>query len=163
VRSTARLPDVQENDMATIALEPGYWGNLGHGVGAIAAYAAVGLALMLLGFAALDVTTPGLLRKLVGSGRPNANIIAAAGLLATAVIVVFAIYSSGGRLTEGLISAAVFGLVGIAAQVLSARVLERALGIHIGNLLHAAEFVTESLVVAAAHLGIALVIGIAIV
>ncbi|WP_026343518.1 DUF350 domain-containing protein [Nocardia sp. BMG111209] len=149
--------------MATIALAPGYWGNLGHGVGAIAAYAAVGLVLMLVGFAALDFTTPGLLRKLVGSGKPNANIIAAAGLLATAIIVVFAIYSSGGKLTEGLISAAVFGLVGIVAQVVSARILERATGIHIGNLLHATVFVTESLVVAAAHVGIALVIGIAII
>ncbi|MCX4094040.1 DUF350 domain-containing protein [Nocardia sp. alder85J] len=149
--------------MATIALEPGYWGNLGHGVGAIAAYAAVGLVLMLVGFAALDITTPGLLRKLVGSGRPNANIIAAAGLLATAIIVVFAIYSSGGHLSEGLISAAIFGLVGIAAQVISARVMERLIGINIGDLLHATVFVTESLVVAAAHLGIALVIGVAIV
>ncbi|MGK8523452.1 DUF350 domain-containing protein [Nocardia asteroides] len=150
--------------MTAVALESGYWSSLGEGVGAIVLYALVGLVLMLVGFYAIDLTTPGKLRKLVVAGKPNAIIVTAAGMISMAFIVVLAILAvgSGGKLSEGLIAALVFGLVGIVAQVVSVRVIERAIGIHIGDALHADTYTTEVLVVAAAHFALGLVVAFAI-
>ncbi|WP_328413264.1 DUF350 domain-containing protein [Nocardia sp. NBC_00403] len=148
--------------MTAVALESGYWNSLGEGVGAIILYAIVGLALMLVGFYAIDLTTPGKLRTLVAEGKPNAIIVTAAGMVSMALIVVLATYASAGKLSEGLIAALVYGLVGIIAQVISVRVIERALGIDIGAALHADTYTTEVLVVAAAHLALGLVVAFAI-
>ncbi|MGK8512097.1 DUF350 domain-containing protein [Nocardia asiatica] len=150
--------------MTAVALESGYWSSLGEGVGAIVLYALVGLVLMLVGFYAIDLTTPGKLRKLVVAGKPNAIIVTAAGMISMAFIVVLAILAvgSGGKLSEGLIAALVFGLVGIIAQIVSVRVIERAIGIDIGNALHAETYTAEALVVAAAHFALGLVVAFAI-
>ena len=66
------------------ALNSGYWDAgymsvLGRGAGAIVLYAVVGLVLMMIGFYAIDLTTPGPLRNMVDAGKPNAIIVAAAG------------------------------------------------------------------------------------
>ncbi|MBH0775404.1 DUF350 domain-containing protein [Nocardia bovistercoris] len=148
--------------MTAVALESGYWSSLGEGVGAILLYAVIGLVLMLIGFYAIDLTTPGHLRGMVSEGKPNAIIVTAAGIVSMAFIVVLAIYSSAGKLSEGLIAALIYGLVGIIAQVISVRILERALGIDIGAALHADTYTTEVLVVAAAHFGLGLVVAFAI-
>ncbi|MFE9575856.1 DUF350 domain-containing protein [Nocardia sp. NPDC006044] len=150
--------------MTTVALESGYWSALGQGVGAIILYALIGLVLMLVGFYAIDLTTPGKLRGLVVAGKPNAIIVTAAGMISMAFIVVLAILAvgTGGKLSEGLIAALVFGLVGIIAQVVSVRVIEKALGIDIGAALHADTYTTEVLVVAAAHFALGLVVAFAI-
>ncbi|MEV4235091.1 MULTISPECIES: DUF350 domain-containing protein [Nocardia] len=148
--------------MTAVALESGYWNSLGTGVGAIVLYAIVGLALMLVGFYAIDLTTPGKLRALVAAGKPNAIIVTAAGMVSMALIVVLATYASAGKLSEGLIAASVYGLVGIIAQVISVRVIERALGIDIGAALASDVYTTEVLVVAAAHFALGLVVAFAI-
>ncbi|GAA5083979.1 DUF350 domain-containing protein [Nocardia iowensis] len=150
--------------MTAVALESGYWSSLGEGVGAIILYALIGLVLMLVGFYAIDLTTPGRLRALVVEGKPNAIIVTAAGMISMAFIVVLAILAvgSGGKLSEGLIAALVFGLVGIIAQVISVRVIEKALGIDIGAALHSDTYTTEVLVVAAAHFALGLVVAFAI-
>ena len=145
-----------------VALAPAYWDALGRGVGAIALYAVVGLVLMLVGFYALDVATPGPLRKELDQGKPNAVIVAAAGMISMALIVVLAIYASSGKLLEGLISAAVFGLVGIVAEVLMMRVATLMLGIDMHALLAADEFNYEALMVAAAQFSLGVVVAVAI-
>ena len=145
-----------------VALAPAYWDALGRGVGAIALYAVVGLVLMLVGFYALDVATPGPLRKELDQGKPNAVIVAAAGMISMALIVVLAIYASSGKLLEGLISAAVFGLVGIAAEVVMMRVATLVLGIDMHELLGADEFNYEALMVAAAQFSLGIVVAVAI-
>ncbi|MEV4129638.1 DUF350 domain-containing protein [Nocardia sp. NPDC049707] len=148
--------------MTAVALESGYWNSLGTGVGAIILYAIVGLALILVGFYAIDLTTPGKLRALVVAGKPNAVIVAAAAMVSMALIVVLATYASAGKLSEGLIAASVYGLVGIVAQVISVRVIERALGIDIGAALASDVYTAKVLVVAAAHLALGLVVAFAI-
>ncbi|WP_330185449.1 DUF350 domain-containing protein [Nocardia sp. NBC_01503] len=148
--------------MTTLALESGYWSSLGRGAGAILLYALIGLALMLIGFQAVDLTTPGSLRKMVAQGLPNAVIVSAAGMLSMAFIVVLAIYAQAGKLSEGLIAALIYGLVGIVAQVISVRVIEMVLGINIGEVLKSPTFATEALVVAAAHFALGLVVAVAI-
>ena len=147
---------------ATLALESGFGDSLGRGVAAIVLYAILGLILMVVGFYAIDWTTPGKLRELVRDGKPNAVIVSASGVLSMAFIVVLAIYASSGKLAEGLMSAAVFGLVGIIAQVASVRIVELVTGIDIGAVLRSPTYVPEALVVAAAHFALGLVVAVAI-
>jgi uncharacterized membrane protein YjfL (UPF0719 family) len=150
-----------------VALNSSYWdagylSTLGRGAGAIFLYAVVGLVLMLVGFYAIDLTTPGPLRKMVDAGKPNAIIVSAAGMVSMALIVVLAIYSSSGRLAEGLLGSAVFGLVGIVAQVLMMRIATMVIGIDMHQLFEGDEFNYESLMVAAAQFSLGVVVAVAI-
>lgn len=145
-----------------VALGSDYWSVLGHGASAIALYAIIGLALIVLGFYVLDWTTPGPLRKLVQAGRPNAAAIAASGLVSLAFVVVLAIYSSSGDLVDGLVNTLVFGLLGILAQALSVRIIELVTGIDIGRVLASERYTPEVLVVVAAHFGLGLIVAAAI-
>jgi hypothetical protein len=145
-----------------IALQSDFWNTLGRGVGAILLYAVVGLVLMLIGFYAIDLTTPGPLRQMVKQGKPNAIIVAAAGIVSMAFIVVIAIYSAYGKLAEGLTAAAVFGLIGIAAQVVMMRVATMALGVDMAGLFEADDYRPSTLMVAAAQFALGLVVAVAI-
>nr|WP_253674420.1 DUF350 domain-containing protein [Streptoalloteichus tenebrarius] len=145
-----------------MALQEGFANAIGHGVGAIVLYAVVGLFLMLVGFYAIDLTTPGKLSQLVREGRPNAVAVTSAGLVSMALIIVVAIYNAGGRLEEGLLSALVFGLVGVVVQVLAVRLLEWVTRIELRAVMQADVFAPASLVVAAAHLALGLVVAVAI-
>jgi uncharacterized membrane protein YjfL (UPF0719 family) len=148
--------------MTTLALEAGYWSLLGHSVAAIALYAIVGLALIVLGFFVLDWTTPGPLRTLVQARRPNAAAVAASGLASLSLVVVMAIFSSSGDLLDGLIKTLVFGVLGIVAQALSVRIVELITGIDIGGVLADERYTPEVLVVVAAHFGVGLIVAASI-
>ncbi|OBJ47959.1 DUF350 domain-containing protein [Mycobacterium sp. 1423905.2] len=145
-----------------VALHSDYWSWLGRGVGAVILYAILGLILMMIGFYAIDLTTPGPLRRMVNAGKPNAIIVAAAGMVSMALIVVLAIYSSSGKLGEGLLASAVFGLVGIAAQVVMMRIAAVAIGIDMDGLFNSDEYSYESLMVASAQFALGIVVAVAI-
>ncbi|WP_189056134.1 DUF350 domain-containing protein [Longimycelium tulufanense] len=145
-----------------LALQEGFAGFIGRGVGAIVLYALVGLFLMLVGFYAIDLTTPGRLGQLVREGRPNAVVVTSAGLVSMAFIVVVAIFNAGGRLFEGLLSALIFGLVGVIVQVLAVRLLEWVTRIEVRAVIRAEHYAPASLVVAAAHVALGLVVAVAI-
>ncbi|ORB84746.1 hypothetical protein B1987_14190 [Mycobacterium kansasii] len=144
------------------ALHPDYWSWLGRGVSAVVLYSILGLVLMIIGFHAIDFTTPGPLRKMVRAGKPNAIIVTAAGMVSMALIVVLAIYSSSGRLAEGLLASATFGIVGIAAQVVMMRIATVVIGIDMDTLFQADDYSYESLVVAAAQFALGIVVAVAI-
>lgn len=148
--------------VTSLAFESGYWEMLGKSVGAIVAYAVIGLVLMIVGFYAIDLTTPGKLRELVREGRPNAIVATASGLVSMSFIVVLAIFASGGRLSEGLVASLVFGLVGIVAQVIAVRAVEVVSGIDIGRTIGSPTYTPEVLLVASAHFGLGLVVAFAI-
>jgi hypothetical protein len=145
-----------------MALQSDFWNTVGRGVGAMWLYAAVGLVLMVVGFYAIDLTTPGPLRQMVKQGKPNAVIISAAGIVSMAFIVVVAIYGSGGKLAEGLTATAIFGFVGIVAQVVMMRVATMVLGVNMSGCLESDNFNHESLMVAAAQFALGLVVAVAI-
>lgn len=145
-----------------VALSPDYWSILGHGVSAIVLYTIVGVALMVLGFYVIDWTTPGPLRALVQAGRPNAAAVAASGVVSMALIIVLAIYSSLGDLVQGLLSTLVFGLLGIAAQAFSVRLIGAIKGIDMGRVLASERFTPEVLVVIAAYVAFGLIVAAAI-
>ena len=144
------------------AIDVNYFKAIGEGIGAIVLYAIVGVVLVLLGFYAVDVTTPGKLNELVRAGAPNAVAVTAAGMVSMAFIVVVAIYTSGGRLAEGLLSSLIYGLIGIVVQVAGVRVLEFVTGIDIGRVLRADRFTPSTTVVCAAHVALGLVVAVAI-
>jgi hypothetical protein len=143
-------------------INPGFFSVIGRGVGAILLYAVLGVLLMLLGFYAVDLTTPGKLNRMVRDGLPNAVVVTAAGMVSMAFIVVIAIFASSGALLEGLIASLVFGLMGIIAQVGGVRLLEWVTGIDIGAVLAAEKVQPQAFVVAAAHVALGLVVAVAI-
>ncbi|OQO90814.1 DUF350 domain-containing protein [Saccharomonospora piscinae] len=145
-----------------VALSDTFGTDLARGIGAILLYAIVGLVLMLLGFYAIDFTTPGRLSELVRRGLPNAVVITASGLVSMAFIVVVAIWSSASDLTEGLITSLVYGLIGIIAQVLAVRLLEFATRIDVRSTIEQERYTPASFIVAAAHVALGLVVAVAI-
>lgn len=146
----------------TLALADTFGSDLLKGVGAILLYGVVGLLLMLVGFYAIDWTTPGKLSTLVRRGLPNAVIVTASGLLSMAFIVVVAIFNSASDLTEGLITSLVYGLLGIIVQVLAVRLLEWATRINVGSTIESERFAPAAIVVAAAHIALGLVVAVGI-
>jgi hypothetical protein len=148
--------------MSLAAIGPGFAPVIGRGIGAILLYAVLGVLLMLLGFWAIDLTTPGKLNRMVRQGLPNSVLVTAAGMVSVAFIVVTAIWSSTGTLLEGLLEALIFGLVGIIAQVGGVRLMEWVTGIEIGAVLRSEVLEPEAWVVAAAHVALGLVVAVAI-
>ncbi|CAM3727594.1 DUF350 domain-containing protein [Tsukamurella strandjordii] len=135
---------------------------IGRGIGAICLYALVGLVLMVVGFYAVDLSTPGKLRELVKAGKPNATYITAAGMLSMAFIIVVAIYAAGGRLVEGVTYALIYGLVGIIAQIVCVRVLDLVTGVDLDELMHADVFLPQARVIAACHVALGLIVAMAV-
>ena len=81
----------------------------------VLAYTGVGLVVLTIGFLVLDVLTPGKLGHLVMEGNPGAGLLSATALASLGLILYFAIYFTGAG-WDGLDDAAVFGIVGVAAQ-----------------------------------------------
>ncbi|TVT62973.1 DUF350 domain-containing protein [Amycolatopsis rhizosphaerae] len=146
----------------TLALADNFGPDLVRGIGAILLYGVVGLLLMLVGFYAIDFTTPGKLSALVRQGLPNAVIVTASGILSMAFIIVVAIFNSASDLTEGLITSLVYGLLGIVVQVFAVRLLEWATRIDMRSAIEHEKLAPASFVVAAAHLALGLVVAVAI-
>ena len=144
-------------------LTPDFFPTLFGNIGLIALYAVIGALLMYAGYFAIDLTTPGDLRGLVREGRPNAVVVAASGLVSMALIVVVAIYISGGGLLAGTINTLVYGLVGIVAQVLVVRGLEAVSRLDVGACLHDEYYTPVSAMIAGMHLALGLVVAVAII
>ncbi|WP_084216129.1 DUF350 domain-containing protein [Pseudonocardia spinosispora] len=147
---------------SVLALAPGFFGVVGGGLAAILIYALLGLLMMIIGFYAIDLTTPGKLNALVRAGKPNAVVVTSAGMVSMAFIVVVAIYGSAGNLLEGLLSSLLYGLVGIVAQAIAVRILEFVTGIDMNLLMTSDELRPEAKVVSAAHLALGLVVAVAV-
>lgn len=90
------------------------------------AYGAVGLALLALGYGAIDMLTPGRLTDLIYRDRNwNAALVVGSGLVAIATIQVTAILTSHDDLDKGLAYAGSFGVLGVVLLVISFVVLDR--------------------------------------
>ncbi|ULE33214.1 DUF350 domain-containing protein [Mycobacterium sp. IDR2000157661] len=88
-------------------------------------YFIVGAVVLAIGFALADLLTPGSLRRLVFvERRPNAVAVASGMYAALALVVATAIVASSSELGQGLVDAAVYGLVGVVLQGLALVVLE---------------------------------------
>ncbi len=137
---------------------------LARGSGAIASYAAVGMLLMIVGFYVIDWATPGKLSEIIRSGRnPNATLLASSAMAAVGLIVAASIWSSGGRLAEGLAGTAVFGLVGIVVQTVAMLVFDRIVGISVRDLVQEPELQPGARLLAVTHVAIGLITAVAVI
>ncbi|MEV0596156.1 DUF350 domain-containing protein [Nonomuraea cavernae] len=137
---------------------------LARGAGAIAAYAAVGVVLLIVGFYVIDLAIPGKLSSIIRSERnPNATLLATSALAAVGLIVAASIWSSGGRLTEGLAGTAVFGLVGIVVQTVAMLVFDKVVGISVRDLVKEPELQPGSRLLAVTHVAIGLITAVAVI
>ena len=134
------------------------------GAGAIASYAAVGVILMIVGFYVIDLATPGRLSEVIRSQRnPNATLLASSAMAAVGLIVAASIWSSGGRLAEGLAGTAVFGLVGIVVQTLAMLLFDRVAGISVRELVKEPELQPGARLLAVTHVAIGLITAVAVI
>jgi uncharacterized membrane protein YjfL (UPF0719 family) len=89
--------------------------SLVHGLLAAVLFTVLGLVLLLLGAILVDLLTPGRLRHQVWDERNrNAAIVLSSALLAIGAITFTAIMTSDQDLVRGLISTAIFGVLGLA-------------------------------------------------
>ncbi len=132
-------------------------------VGIAAAYGLVGLALMALGFVLVDVLTIGNLRELIWVQRSrNASILLASNLLGVGIVVTTAIRASADVFIAGLVSAAVYGVLGLVLMAVSFLIIDAATPGRLGEVLtddtaHPAVWVNG-----ASHLAVAAIVAAAI-
>lgn len=99
--------------------------DLAQNVTAAILYFLVGVAVLVAGFLMVNLLTPGNLRQLVFvERRPNAVAVASAMYAALAIVVISAIVASSNELGQGLVSAAVYGIVGVVLQGIALVALE---------------------------------------
>ena len=126
-------------------------------VAQVLAYSAVGFAILLVGFAVMDLLTPGRLGHLVAQGNPNASIIAATTLASLGLVMWFAIFFTGAG-WNGLDEAAIFGVVGVAAQAAGFGVIEMLVPGPVRDCVKDVKFHPQTAVLAGAQIAIALII-----
>jgi uncharacterized membrane protein YjfL (UPF0719 family) len=129
-------------------------------IGYAVAYAGVGILLLVVGAVALDLLTPGHLARHIYEERSvNAAIALAAGFLGQGAIAFTTIWTNA---TSGFGTAlgwtVVFGLVGIALQVVAFVVLDLLTPGKLGATLMQVPFHPASLVTAAANLAVSAII-----
>lgn len=139
--------------------------DLGSEVLSAAAYGLVGIALMTVGYLAVDLLTPGRLGDLVYAERNrNAAILVASGALAIGTIVTTAILTSESEdgLGAGLLSAGVYGLLGVVLLSVSFVVVDLLTPGKLGELVTHPEPHPAVYVTAATHVAVGAIVAAAI-
>ncbi len=134
-------------------------------VGYAIAYALLGVMLLVVGFAALDLLTPGHLARHIWTERSvNAGIVLSAGFLAQGAIVFTAIWTNGeAGFGVAFLLTAVFGLLGVLLQAVAFLLIDLATPGKLGDVVTAVPFHPASLVTASAQLAVSLVVVASIV
>lgn len=86
-------------------------------IGLMAAYAGVGLGVLIVGFFARDMLTPGALGSLIMEKNKNAAVLSMSTLISLGFIMFFAIFFTGSDWSH-LDDAAVYGAVGVLLQAI---------------------------------------------
>jgi uncharacterized membrane protein YjfL (UPF0719 family) len=133
-------------------------------VGVAATYGLVGLVLMAVGFALVDVLTPGNLREQVWVQRNrNASILLASNLLGVGIIVATAIAASENDWAMGLVSTLAYGILGLVLMGLSFVVIDAVTPGKLGAMLIAEEPHPAVYVNGASHLAVAAIVAVSII
>ena len=100
------------------------------------AYGVVGVVLMAVGYALVDIATPGKLHELIWTERNrNAALLLASNLAGVGIIVVAAIAASADDFALGLVGAAAYGILGLVIMAASFLLLDMATPGKLGELL----------------------------
>ena len=129
-------------------------------IGFAVAYTGVGIALLTLGFFALDLLTPGHLGRHIHEDRSlNAAIVLAAGFLGQGMIIFASIWTNAtSGFGDALLYTVVFGLLGVLLQAVAFVALDVLIPGRLGHHLMEPEFHPASLVSAAVQLAVAAII-----
>jgi uncharacterized membrane protein YjfL (UPF0719 family) len=147
-----------------LAFTEGFGSALGKGAGAIAAYTALGLVLLLIGFFAVDMATPGRLTSIIRTERnANATLLAVCGIVGVGLVVAASIFASGGKLLEGLIATLVWGLVGIIAQQIAVMIFRILLGVDVAALMKKQTMEPSAILLGATQVTVGLITAIAVI
>ena len=132
--------------------------------GIAATYGLVGLVLMAVGFALVDVLTPGNLREQVWVERNrNAAILLATNVLGVGIIVATAIAASENDWAVGIVSTLAYGILGLVLMGLSFVVIDAVTPGKLGALMVAEEPHPAVYVNGASHLAVAAIVAVSIV
>ncbi|MBB6121057.1 DUF350 domain-containing protein [Nocardiopsis algeriensis] len=129
------------------------------------AYGGVGTLILVVGYLLIDLLTPGKLHKLIWEERnTNAVILVSANTLGAAIVITSAILASESEmgLGAGLISTAVYGLIGLGVMALSFLVIDLLIPAKIAHMISDSEPHPATWVSASAHVAIALVLAAAL-
>ncbi|SCL59405.1 protein of unknown function [Micromonospora citrea] len=100
------------------------------------AYGVVGVVLMAVGYALVDVATPGKLHELIWAQRNrNAALLLASNLAGVGVIVVAAIAASADDFVLGIVGAAAYGILGLVIMAAAFLLLDVATPGKLGEIL----------------------------
>jgi len=129
-------------------------------IGYAVAYTGVGIALLVLGFYALDLLTPGHLGRHIYDERSvNAGLTLAAGFLGQGAIVFATIWTNAtSGFGRALLYTVAFGVLGVLLQAVAFLVLDLITPGRLGEHLMQPGFHPASLVSAAAQLAVAVII-----
>jgi uncharacterized membrane protein YjfL (UPF0719 family) len=129
-------------------------------LGYAAVYSLVGIALLGLGFFALDLLTPGRLAKHIWEERSvNAGIVLSAGFLGLGLIVFTAIWTNAtSGFGDALLWTVVFGVAGVLLQAVAFVVLDLLTPGKLGEVVCLVPFHPASLVTAASQLAVSVII-----
>lgn len=129
------------------------------------AYGGVGIVILVLGYLLTDLLTPGKLHELIWENRNrNAVLLVSANTLGSAIVVTSAILSSESEigLGAGLLSTAVYGLIGLGVMALSFVLIDLLVPAKIAQMISNDEPHPATWVSASAHVAIAVVIAAAL-
>lgn len=102
------------------------WKDIGEGLIASLAYLGVAVVLLGLGFFVLDLLSPGRLSVVIMRDRNrNAARVASAGMLGLAIVVGTSVLATHDDFVTGLVTTAIFGLVGVLLQAVVFIVLDK--------------------------------------
>ncbi len=129
-------------------------------IGYAVAYTGVGIALLTLGFLALDLLTPGHLGRHIDRERSvNAGLVLATGFLGQGAVVFAAIWTNAtSGFGDSLLYTVVFGVLGIVLQVVAFVVLDLLIPGKLGSHVTEVAFHPASLVLSAVQLSVAAII-----
>lgn len=127
------------------------------------AYGVVGVLLMGLGYALVDIATPGQLHRLIWTDRNrNAALLLASNLAGVGIIVVAAIVASADDFVIGIIGASVYGVVGLVIMAAAFLLLDLATPGRLGEILVDPEFHPAVWISATVHLATGAIIAAAL-
>lgn len=127
------------------------------------AYGGVGILLMVAGFGVIDVLTPGKLNDQVfRDHNTNASLVVASGLIAVATIATVAILTSEDGVGWGLLSALIYGVVGLIVLAVSFVIIDLLTPGKLGAIVVQPEYHPAALVTASAHIAVGAIVAAAI-
>lgn len=132
-------------------------------IGIIAAYGGVGIVMLGIGFAVMDLIIPGNLRRQIWEDRNlNCTAITGSALVGIGIIVAVSIRAANGDLAEGIQQTAAFSLLGLVLLSASFWILDLLTPGNLGEMVASEKFHPATIISVITNTVIAIIISAAI-